>query len=67
VAEEAGHISERFQWLAKEHADRTEHALIRLGRVVSLAIRLIVMLVIIYFIFLIFGKFIGGINRELDM
>jgi len=67
VAEESGQLTERFRWLAREHADRTKLALNVVGRAASILVWLIVATVIIYFIFMIAMQYVGNIHDALEM
>jgi len=63
VAEESGTLSERFNWLARHHTERTEFALAALARLAAIAVWVVVASVIIYFIVTIFMSYINTLQN----
>jgi len=65
VAEESGTLTERFRWLADDYADRSRRALRALVAALGALVWVGVAIVIIIFIFRLFGAYAGGIESAM--
>jgi type II secretory pathway component PulF len=59
VGEETGTFSERFDWLAKQYGEKAETTMIVLATVAARAIWLIVAAFIVFFIFVMFSRYVA--------
>lgn len=59
VAEESGKLSERLDWLTRNYADKARASLHALVSVIAKLIYAIVALIIIYYIFMFFSRYVG--------
>jgi type II secretory pathway component PulF len=65
VAEESGKVSERLDWLSSHYAEKAESAMSMLATTIAVLIWLSVAVVIVFFIFTFFMRYIGGIYSQM--
>jgi type IV pilus assembly protein PilC len=63
VAEESGKISERFEWLAREHQKQAQRSLSALMAFLGYLIWALLAAIILYFIITFFSRYVGQITR----